>query len=103
MLITTHETANESLKEVPVPRGINSDKDSTNNDQNKEENPEVLIPIDENTGKNLMIFSAPISHNTDYGCPMKSFSLKSGAFGVEQTCWTDKFWGIWGIFGQTIY
>ena len=55
MLITSHETANESPKEVPVPRGINSVKDSTNNDQNKEENPEVLIPIDENTGKNLTV------------------------------------------------
>ena len=36
MLITTHETAKESPKEVSAPEGINSDKDSTNNDQNKE-------------------------------------------------------------------
>ena len=30
------------------------------------------------------------------------FSLKSRAFGLGQTNWADKFWGIWGIFGQTI-
>ena len=23
-------------------------------------------------------------------------------FGLGQTNWADKFWGIWGIFGQTI-
>ena len=58
-LVTTHETAKESLKEVLAPRGINSDKDSSNNNQDNEENQEVLIPIDEGTGKNLMIFDAP--------------------------------------------
>ena len=102
MLITTHETAKESPKEVPVPRGINSDKDSINIDQNNEENQEVSIPIDKDTGKNLMIFATPISHTTDYGCPMKPFSLKSRAFRLGQTYWTDKFWGIWDIFCQTI-
>ena len=50
-MITTHETAEESPKEVPAPGGIDSDKDSTNNDQDNEENQEVSIPIDENTGK----------------------------------------------------
>ena len=59
MLIKTRETAKESPKEVPAPGGINSDKGSTNNDQDNEENQEVLIPIDEGTGKNLMIFDAP--------------------------------------------
>ena len=44
MFIKTHETAKESQKEVPAPGGINSDKDSTNNDQDNEKNPEVLIP-----------------------------------------------------------
>ena len=33
---------------------------------------------------------------------MKPFSLKSQTFGLGQTTWADKFWGIWGIFGQTI-
>jgi hypothetical protein len=28
--------------------------------------------------------------------------LKSGTFGLGQTTWADKFWGILGIFGQTI-
>ena len=37
-----------------------------------------------------------------YGYPMKLFSLKSRTFGPELTNWADKFWGIWGIFGQTI-
>jgi hypothetical protein len=27
--------------------------------------------------------------------------LKSRSFGLGQTNWVDKFWGIWGIFGQT--
>ena len=30
------------------------------------------------------------------------FSLKSITFGLWQTNWADKFWGIWGNFGQTI-
>ena len=30
------------------------------------------------------------------------FSLKSRTFGLGQTNWADKFWGLWGIFGQTI-
>jgi hypothetical protein len=33
---------------------------------------------------------------------MKPFSLKSQTFGLGQTNWQDKFWGIWGIFGQFI-
>jgi len=28
--------------------------------------------------------------------------LKSRTFGLGQTNWANKFWGIWGIFGQTI-
>ena len=34
---------------------------------------------------------------TDYGRPMKSRT-----FGLGQTNLTDKFWGIWGIFGRNI-
>ena len=30
------------------------------------------------------------------------FSPKSHTFGLGQTIWADKFWGIWGIFGQFI-
>jgi hypothetical protein len=30
------------------------------------------------------------------------FSSKYQTFGLGQTNWADKFWGIWGIFGQTI-
>jgi hypothetical protein len=33
---------------------------------------------------------------------MKLFSLKTRTFGLGQTNWAYKFWGIWGIFGQTI-
>ena len=29
-------------------------------------------------------------------------SLKSRTFGLGQTNWSDKFWGIWSIFGRTI-
>ena len=39
---------------------------------------------------------------TDYGRPMKPFSLKFRTFRLGQTDWADKFWGIWVIFGQTI-
>ena len=30
------------------------------------------------------------------------FSLRSQTFGLGQTNWVDKFWGIWGISGQSI-
>ena len=30
------------------------------------------------------------------------FPLKFRTFGLGQTNWADKFWGIWGIFSQTI-
>ena len=36
----------------------------------------------------------------DYGRPMKPFSLKSRIFGLGQTNWANKLWGIWGIFGN---
>jgi hypothetical protein len=36
---------------------------------------------------------------TDYG---SLFSLKYRTFGLGQTNWADKSWGIWGIVGQTI-
>ena len=37
---------------------------------------------------------------TDFGRPMKPFSLKSRIFGLGQTNWANKLWGIWGIFGN---
>jgi hypothetical protein len=30
------------------------------------------------------------------------FPLKSRIFGLGQTNWADKLWGIWGMFGPTI-
>ena len=36
------------------------------------------------------------------GRPMKPFLLKCRTFGLRQTILADKFWGIWGIFGQFI-
>ena len=30
------------------------------------------------------------------------FSLKSRTFGLGQTNWENRFWGIFGIFGQTV-
>ena len=35
---------------------------------------------------------------TDYGHPVKHFFIEIQNFWA----WADKFWGIWGIFGQTI-
>ena len=40
--------------------------------------------------------------STDYKRPMKHFFTKFQTLGLEQTIWADKFWGIWGIFGQLI-
>ena len=39
---------------------------------------------------------------TDYGRPMKPFFIEIQIFGHGQTNRADKFWSIWGIFGQTI-
>ena len=36
---------------------------------------------------------------TDYGHQMKPFFIKILNFGLGQTIWTDKFWGILGTFG----
>ena len=33
---------------------------------------------------------------------MKLFSSKSQTFGLGQTNWADKFWGIWDVFGRFI-
>ena len=41
-----------------------------------------------------------ISRTTDAQCSL--FSLKYRSFGLGQTNWADKFWGMWGIFGRTI-
>ena len=43
--------------------------------------------------------------SSDYEVQMPNeafFSLKSRNFGLGQTNWTNKFWGILGIFGQSI-
>ena len=41
-----------------------------------------------------------ISQTTDVQWSL--FSSKSQNFGLGQTIWTDKFWGIWVIFGRFI-
>ena len=38
----------------------------------------------------------------DYGHPMKPFLSKALTFGLGQTIWDDKLWGIWDIFGRFI-
>jgi hypothetical protein len=38
--------------------------------------------------------------NTDAQCSL--FSSKYQTFGLWQTIWSDKFWGIWGIFVRFI-
>jgi hypothetical protein len=37
---------------------------------------------------------------TDYGRPMKPLFIET--FGLGQTIWADKFWGIWDISGRFI-
>ena len=39
---------------------------------------------------------------TNYGYPMKPFFIEIQNFWAWQSNWADKFWGIWGIFDQTI-
>ena len=39
---------------------------------------------------------------TDYGHPERAFFRKPQTFGLGQTNWAEKYWGIWGIFGQFI-
>ena len=48
----------------------------------------------------LCLFAETISLEkyTDYGRPMKLFCIEIQKFWT----WADEFWGIWGIFGQTI-
>ena len=38
----------------------------------------------------------------DYGRPMKPFFIEIPIFGLGQTIWANKFWGIWGIFDRFI-
>ena len=38
----------------------------------------------------------------DYGRSIKPFLMIFLTFGLGQTNWVDKFWGIWGTFSQTI-
>ena len=54
------------------------------------------------TGMTACLGAAALAVSTDYGRPMKLFSLKSSSFGLWQTNWANKFWGIWGIFDRTI-
>ena len=52
----------------------------------------------EDTEKGFLYMSILVVHarHTDYGHPMKQ------TFVLGQTIWSDKFWGIWGIFKQFI-
>ena len=43
----------------------------------------------------LPIISDSVIDPTDYGLPMKPFSIEILNFWA----WADKIWGIWGIFG----
>ena len=43
------------------------------------------------------------AHRHGLWTPNEAFFLfKSRTFGLGQSNWANKFWGIWGIFGQTI-
>ena len=56
-----------------------------------------IIPDTKYVCMQVFLFFLSLNKSTDYGCPMKPFFL------IEiQNLWTqaDKFWGIWGIFGQ---
>ena len=58
----------------------------------------ALIYIEENSHQHGLIW-----HDHGLWTPNEAFfSLKSRTFGLGQTNWADKFWGIWGIFGHTI-
>ena len=53
-------------------------------------------PILQRCAKRAGWNATTITWFTDYGRPMKPFSLKSRTFGLGQTNWADQFWGIWG-------
>ena len=48
----------------------------------------------------LICHSSVYARTTD--AQWSLFSSKSQTFGLGQTIWADKFWGIWGIFGRFI-
>ena len=50
--------------------------------------------------QNLSTCTQYIPRNTD--AQRSLFSPKYQTFGLGQTIWANKFWGIWGIFGQFI-
>ena len=50
-------------------------------------------------GMTACLGAAALAVSKDYGRPMKPFSLKLDSFGLGQTNWADKFWGL---FIQTI-
>ena len=52
---------------------------------------ENLLPIQS------MLLKLPVN---DYRRPMKPSKFQT--FGLGQTIWADKFWGIWGIFDRFI-
>ena len=49
-----------------------------------------------------IIDSGPMCMTTDNGHPERAFFQKFETFGLGQTIWADKFWGIWGIFSRFI-
>ena len=46
--------------------------------------------------------SVCIARNTNYGHPERASFEKFKTFGLGQTNWAEIFWGILGIFGQSI-
>ena len=77
-------------------------------------NPAILVDLEQNikwttarkltSGKCFASYddrlrtSFEMDGTTDYGRPMKPFFIK-----IQKVwAWADKFWGIWGIFSQTI-
>ena len=48
------------------------------------------------------VISLLLTHMHGLRTPRESFFQKFEAFGLGQTNWAEIFWGIWGIFGQTI-
>ena len=58
---------------------------------------EKMKKMSEVTQGNIEWKKSPTTDNQ-----LSFFSLKSQTFGLGQTSWADKFWGILGIFGRTI-
>ena len=62
----------------------------------------ICLPKPKSSGFQWKKASLGVRSQWPLQTPNEAFFIEIQAFGLGQTNWADKFWGIWGIFGQTI-